>query len=214
MTRGKFIVVEGGDGAGKDTQIDLLKKEFSGPDFLYTREPGGTQVGKTLREMLLHESHGELGRLTEAFLFLADRAQHAHELVLPALEKGVTVVSNRSWVSMIAFQIYGRDNMELKPLVDAAVGHIFRDCPIDLAIVLDVPPQVGVARQKALGKKFDVMESMPMEARERIRNGFLDIAKSMPSARVINGDRPVEEVYADVSAAVRAAVGAPQKISV
>src|SRR6185437_15520754 len=73
--KGKFIVIEGGDGAGKDTQIELLKKDF--PDFVYTREPGGTPLGKVLREMVLHKSYGELPLLTEAFLFLADRAQHA-----------------------------------------------------------------------------------------------------------------------------------------
>src|SRR5437016_13442588 len=95
---GKFIVVEGGDGAGKDTQIELLKKDF--PDFIYTREPGGTELGKVLREMVLHESHGSLPLLTEAFLFLADRAQHAAQVVAPAIAAGKMVISNRSWISM------------------------------------------------------------------------------------------------------------------
>src|SRR5271165_6927320 len=104
--RGKFIVIEGGDGAGKDTQIGLLKREFTGEHFIYTREPGGTALGKVLRDMLLYESYGSLPLLTEVFLFLADRAQHVEEVILPALTAGKNVISNRSWVSMVAFQIY------------------------------------------------------------------------------------------------------------
>ena len=110
--KGKFIVIEGGDGAGKDTQIELLKKDF--PDFIYTREPGGTPLGKVLREMVLHKSYGELPLLTEAFLFLADRAQHVAEVVAPALAADKTVVVNRSWVSMMAYQVYGREQFFLK----------------------------------------------------------------------------------------------------
>ncbi|MDE1925282.1 MAG: dTMP kinase [Patescibacteria group bacterium] len=200
MARGKFIVIEGGDGAGKDTQIELLKKDF--PSFVYTREPGGTALGKVLREMVLHESYGALPLLTEAFLFLADRAQHASELVAPALREGKTVISNRSWISMVAYQIYGRNQPELRPIVNASVAEIYREAPIDAAIILDIPPDVGVARQRAAGKTFDVMESMSLEARGRIRQGFLDSAKNLPQAVVIDANRPVEEVYRDVKAIV------------
>ena len=194
--RGKFIVIEGGDGAGKDTQIELLKKDF--PGFVYTREPGGTPLGQVLREMVLHERYGSLPLLTEAFLFLADRAQHAAEVVAPALKSGKNVVANRSWVSMIAYQVYGRSQPFLRPIIDASVKEIYRDCSLDLAIVLDVSPEVGVARQKAAGKAFDIMEQMSLEARATIRQGFLDVAKELPQAKVLNAERSVEEVYADV----------------
>ncbi|MEK7612966.1 MAG: dTMP kinase [Patescibacteria group bacterium] len=200
MQRGKFIVIEGGDGAGKDTQIELLKKDF--PDFVYTREPGGTPLGKVLREMVLHESYGALPLLTEAFLFLADRAQHAAEVVTPALAAGKTVVANRSWISMVAYQVYGRDHHDLKEVVDAAVARIYGECPIDLALILDLAPEVGVARQRAEGKKFDVMENMSLEARERVRNGFLKTARSLPAAQVINANRSIDEVYKEVKIAV------------
>lgn len=202
MERGKFIVIEGGDGAGKDTQIELLKKDFSGEQFVYTREPGGTALGKVLREMVLHKSYGELPLLTEAFLFLADRAQHASEVVAPALTAGKTVIANRSWISMIAYQVYGRDQHDLKPVVEEAVQLIFRDCPLDLAIVLDVPTEVGIERQRATGKNFDVMESIPMEARDRVRQGFLETSKNLPQAVVVDANRPIEEVYKDVKAAI------------
>ena len=204
MKRGTFIVIEGGDGAGKDTQIELLKKDF--PGFIYTREPGGTPLGKVLREMVLHESYGSLPLLTEAFLFLADRAQHTAELVAPALDAGKTVVSNRSWVSMVAYQIFGRNQPELRPIVEASVKEIYRNAPISLAVILDLAPELGIARQKAAGKTFDVMEQMSLEARGNIRNGFLEVAKTLPQAKVIDASRSVEEVYKDVKAAVEAAL--------
>ncbi len=200
--QGKFIVIEGGDGAGKDTQIELLKKDF--PDFVYTREPGGTPLGKELREIVLHEKYGSLPLLTEAFLFLADRAQHAAELVAPALAAGKSVISNRSWVSMMAYQIYGRNQPELKPIVEASVAEIYKNAPIDLAIILDLPSEVGLHRQREAGKAFDVMEQMSLEDRTKIRDGFLETAKTLPQAKVIDANRPVEEVYKDVKAAVEA----------
>src|SRR3989344_6422130 len=130
MIKGTFIVIEGGDGAGKDTQIELLKKEFNGPEFVYTREPGGTALGKVLREMLLHESYGALPLLTEVFLFLADRAQHAAEVVVPALKKGKTVISNRSWISMVAYQLHGRDRLDMRAFVEPAIAEAYKECPI------------------------------------------------------------------------------------
>jgi dTMP kinase len=198
--KGKFIVIEGGDGAGKDTQIELLKKDF--PDFVYTREPGGTPLGKVLREMVLHESYGSLPLLTEAFLFLADRAQHMAELVAPALAMGKCVVSNRSWVSMIAYQVYGRNQFELKPIIESSIVEIYKQAPIDCAIILDLAPEVGVERQRAAGKSFDVMESMSLEARREIRRGFLEVAKTLPQAQVIDASRPIGEVYQDVKKAI------------
>jgi dTMP kinase len=207
MERGKFIVIEGGDGAGKDTQIELLKKDF--PDFVYTREPGGTALGKVLREMVLHKSYGELPFLTEAFLFLADRAQHANEIIEPSLALGKTVIANRSWISMMAYQVYGREQFDLQPVVAEAVQRIYRNCPIDLAVILDVPPEIGLERQRKEGKQFDVIESLPLEARRRIRTGFLETAKTLPQALVFDANRPVEAVYVDVKAAVEECLKKP-----
>jgi len=196
--------MEGGDGAGKDTQIELLKKDF--PDFVYTREPGGTPLGKVLREMVLHETYGALPLLTEAFLFLADRAQHVSELVAPALNEGKMVISNRSWISMVAYQIYGRNQPELRPIVDASVAEIYKNAPLSAAIILDLPPEVGVERQRATGKVFDVMENMTLEARRSIRQGFLETAHTLPQAVVLDANRSVEAVYQDVKKAVEKAL--------
>jgi len=134
--RGKYIVIEGGDGAGKDTQVAFLQKAF--PDFTYTREPGGTPLGKELREILLHNSKGEVSLGAELFLFLADRAQHAEKVLKPRLREGKVVVSNRSWLSFLAYQIHGREQFDWKSLVDLSVQKIFEGISLDLVIILDV----------------------------------------------------------------------------
>jgi len=200
MAKGKFIAIEGGDGAGKDTQIELLKKDF--PDFVYTRETGGTRLGQYLRQALFHEAAGPVSNPAEFFMVLADRAQHVEEVVHPALEAGKVVISNRLWLSAVAYQLYGRQMMNLKPLFEESIKEIYKDCPLDLAIVLDVPAEVGAERQRVAGKALDTMEREPVELHQRVRQGFLDTAKTLPQAVVIDANRPVEEVYKDVKAAI------------
>lgn len=200
MARGKFIALEGGDGAGKDTQIEFLKKEF--PDAVFTREPGGTPLGQSLRNILLHEAAGNVALKTELLLFLADRAQHVAEVIEPALVSGKTVFTNRSWISLIAYQLYGRDQHEFRALVDSTIANIYETCPLDLVVILDISPEEGLRRIKATGKTFDTMERLPLAAHERIRQGFLEVAKGMPQAVVIDAARPPEEVWKDARAAV------------
>ncbi len=195
---GKFLVIEGGDGAGKDTQIKLLKKDFSGPQFVYTRETGGTPLGQYIRQALFHEAAGSVSIPAEFFLVLADRAQHIEEVVRPALQSGKNVISNRSWLSTYAYQLYGRQYLELTSLMQECLDFIYRGCPLDLAIVLDVPVEVGQQRQKLAGKVLDTMEKMPLELHERVRQGFLEVAKTLPQAKVIDANRTIEEVYKDV----------------
>ena len=103
---------------------------------------------------------------------------------------------------MMAYQVYGRWQFELKPIIEASIAEIYKDAPISAAIILDLAPEIGVERQKAAGKKFDVMESMSLEARGKIREGFLEVAKSLPQAKVIDASRSIEEVYKDVRQAV------------
>lgn len=200
--KGKFILVEGGDGAGKDTHVERLRELLQNREVLFTREPGGTALGKTLREILLHGSHGPVSLPAELFLFMADRAQNVEETIKPALAAGKVVVSNRSWVSFLAYQIYGREQFEWKPFMEQGIKKIFEGAPADLLIILDVPPEVGKERQKAMGKIPDTMESMIDAAHHRIRGAYLDIAKTLPYAVVIDASRPLEEVWADVKAEV------------
>ncbi len=204
--RGKYIVVEGGDGAGKDTQVALLREAFPEGSFVYTREPGGTPLGKELREMLLHGSKGTVSLPTEFFLFLADRAQHVEEIIKPALAAGRHVISNRSWISFLAYQIYGREQLDWKPIVDVSLEKIFKDCPLDLAIILDIPLAMGKDRQRAMGKIPDTMESQPTDFHARIQQAFLMIGATLPQAKIIDASRSKEEVWEDVRAAVQSVI--------
>jgi dTMP kinase len=200
--RGKLILIEGGDGAGKDTHVERLHGFLKDQDTVYTREPGGTRLGKTLREMLLHGSHGEISLPAELFLFMADRAQNMEETIKPALAAGKIVVSNRSWISFIVYQIYGREQYEWEDFLQKGINKLYEGVLIDLAIVLDVSPEAGRERQKAMGKIPDTMESMIDAAHGRIRQAYLDIAKTVPTAVVIDASRPVEDVWTDVKKAV------------
>lgn len=201
---GKYIIIEGGEGAGKDTHIARMRQEFGDDAFVYTREPGGTRLGKELRGMLLHETHGAVSIPAEVFLFLADRAQHVEELIAPTLREGKHVVSNRAWLSFLAYQVHGRQmDKEWETLIKAGIDKIYKSVPADLVIVLDVPVRVGHSRLVHMGKALDVMERMGEENHERIRTAYLSIAETLPQARIIDASRPVEEVWEDVKKAVQ-----------
>lgn len=200
--RGIFILVEGGDGAGKDTHVERLRELLKERKAVFTREPGGTTLGKTLRELLLHNSHGPVSLPAELFLFLGDRAQHVEEIIKPALAEGKIVVSNRSWLSFLAYQIYGREQLGWKTLVEMALERVYGEAPADLIILLDVPQEVGKKRQRAMGKIPDTMERMTGDTHSRIREAYLTIAKQQPKAVIIDAARPVEEVWEDVKAEV------------
>ena len=198
MTRGKFIVVEGGDGSGKDTQVELLKESLKDLDVLYTKEPGGTELGKTLREILLGHEYQPLAFETEALLFLADRAEHMDKVVEPALQTGKHVVSNRSWFSFVAYQIYGRKGDVLRPLVDLAHKTIYKGAESDVVILLDLPVEVTLDRIKTRNKPITSIEAEPKEFHERVREGFLEVVKSAKGSLIVDGTKSPEEIHKEI----------------
>ena len=198
MSRGKFIVVEGGDGSGKDTQVELLQKALAGTDVVYTKEPGGTPLGKTLREILLGNEYRPLAFETEALLFLADRAEHMDKVVEPALKEGKHVVSNRSWFSFVAYQIYGRKGEVLKPLVDLAHQTIYKSMEADAVILLDLPVEVTLQRIKDRNKPITSIEAEPKEFHERVRQGFLETVRGARGALIVDGTKSPEEIHGEV----------------
>lgn len=202
MKRGIFIAIEGGDGCGKDTQIAFLK-EMLGDRAIVTRVPGGTALGEEIRQIAVHESLGPISIPAEMFLFLADRAEQLEKVIRPALEEGKIVLANRSWLSLIAYQIYGRDRFDWKEFVDLFIDKMFKEVPLDLAIILDQSPEVGIERLRAKNGKLDAIEAMPLENHERVRRGFLEAAKQLPHAVIIDAARSKEEVWKDVEAAVQ-----------
>jgi len=196
--QGLFVVLEGGEGAGKSTQLRLLSSwlEAGGHDVVVTREPGATPVGARLRALLLDPATGELAPRTEALLYAADRAQHVATVVRPALGRGAVVLSDRYVDSSLAYQGAGRALVvqDVAGLSDWATGGLRPD----LVVLLDVDPEVGLAR--AVGRP-DRLEQESLEFHHAVRRGFLALAAADPGRYlVLAADQPAEQVQAAVAA--------------
>ena len=197
MTRGRLIVFEGGEASGKSTQARLLAAELGA---VLTREPGGTAVGKRVRDVVLDPDVAELSARAEALLMAADRAQHVAEVVEPALARGDDVVSDRFAPSSLAYQGFGRglDLDELRRLSAWATAGV----EPDLVVLLDVPPEVGRARR---GSRPDRMEAEDDAFHRRVAEGYRQLAAADADRWVIiDGTADVETVWARVREAVGA----------
>ncbi len=195
MEKGLFITFEGADGCGKTTQIKLLDEYLRSKGYktLLTREPGSKGLGEKLREILLNYD-GEVSPVAESFLFLADRAQHVDCIIKPALENGIIVLCDRHTDSTLAYQGYGRglDLDEIRKLNKIATSGL----KPDLTIVLDVDIETSQAR---VGAEKDRMESAGIEFFQRVRNGFLEIAKQEPErVKVISSADTIESIHKKV----------------
>lgn len=195
MSKGLFITFEGGDGCGKTTQINLLDEYLRSKGYktLLTREPGSKGLGIKLREILLNYD-GEVSPVCESFLFLADRAQHVDCIIKPALEEGTIVLCDRHTDSTVAYQGYGRrlDLEQIHRLNKIATSGL----KPDLTIVLDVDVETS---QKRVGTEKDRMESAGIEFFERVRKGFLEIAKQEPErVKVVDSTQSIEEIHKQI----------------
>ena len=195
MSKGLFITFEGGDGCGKTTQIKLLDEYLrsKGYQTLLTREPGSKGLGIKLREILLNYD-GDVSPRAESFLFLADRAQHVDCIIKPALENGVIVLCDRHTDSTVAYQGYGRglDLEQIHNLNSIATNGL----KPDLTIVLDVDVETS---QKRVGAEKDRMESAGIEFFERVRKGFLEIARQEPErVKVVDSTQTIEEIHKQI----------------
>ena len=195
MSKGMFITFEGGDGCGKTTQINLLDEYLrkKGYKTLLTREPGSKGLGVKLREILLNYD-GEVSPIAESFLFLADRAQHVDCIIKPALEAGVIVLCDRHTDSTVAYQGYGRrlDLEQIYNLNKIATSGL----KPNLTIVLDVDVETSQAR---VGAEKDRMESAGVEFFERVRNGFLEIAKQEPErVKVVDSTQSIADIHKQI----------------
>ena len=202
--RGLFVVFEGGDGAGKSTQVQLLARwlEERAVPHVVTREPGGTPLGARLREVLLHTDDGPSPR-AEALLFAADRAHHVERLVRPALERGEWVVSDRYVDSSIAYQGGGR-GLDADAIADLSRWATDELVP-DLTALLDVPVDVGAARR---GRAADRMESESAAFHEQVAQRFRQLAAAAPRRYlVLDATRPADELAAIVRARLEPLAG-------
>lgn len=193
--KGLFITFEGIDGCGKTTQLNLLAQYLlsNGKEVLITREPGAKGLGEKLREILLNYE-GEVSSNCEAFLFLADRAQHIDTIVKPAINACKIVLCDRHTDSTIAYQGYGRgvDIEQLRMLNNIATSG-FKP---DLTFVFDIDVETAFQR---VGKSQDRMESAGVEFFEKTRNGYLEIGKQEPDrVKVLNSNDTIENIFAQV----------------
>jgi len=199
--RGLLVAFEGGEGAGKTTQARLLAiwLREQGFDVIATQEPGATKVGMRLRALLLDTAHTGLSPRAEALMYAADRAEHVESVILPALQRGTVVVTDRYVDSSIAYQGRGRNQpvSEVAALNNWATGGV----EPDLTILLDLPPEAGLSRRTA---SADRLEAEPADFHERVREGFLAQARADPVRYlVLDATRPPAEISAAIQERVR-----------
>jgi dTMP kinase len=204
MNRAPFITFEGGEGAGKSTQIRLLAAHLAaaGIRHIVTREPGGSPGAEEIRQLLVTGAADRWSALSETLLFYAARVDHWQRVIRPALEEGTVVLCDRFADSTIAYQAYagGMDRKQIETLHDLVLPGV----QPDLTLILDLSPEAGLRRAVSRAGAEERFESKGIAFHERLRAGFLDIA-ARHAARcvVIDANRPVEAVSEAVTASVR-----------
>ncbi len=196
-----FIALEGGDGAGKSTQLPLLQEwlEKQGKTVTVCREPGSTLLGEKVRDLLLFQRGLNICRMSELLLFMTARAQVVQEVIRPALERGEVVLADRFLLSSIVYQGYGGE-LEVEEI--RKVGRIATGGTLPrLNIILDLPLSCAKARRKG---EPDRLEAEADAFHERVRNGFLTEARLFPEKNVVvSAENSVERIHAEICRAIR-----------
>lgn len=199
-----FITFEGGDGAGKSSHATRLAgwlREL-GHEVVQTREPGGTELGQQLREIVLHGPN-DLSDRAEALIFAADRAHHIRSLVRPALERGAIVVQDRYLDSSVVYQGLGR-GLGATQIRDLSLWAADGLMP-DLTLLLDLTPEVALQRMRTGRGKLDRLESLGTDFHRTVREQFLQLAQAEPARiRVVDADRPERVVSDEIRGLVEA----------
>ncbi|QSX32175.1 dTMP kinase [Shewanella avicenniae] len=202
-TAGKFIVIEGLEGAGKSSAIALVRDflhQLNGAEPVCTREPGGTPTAEKIRDLVKQVSNEDpLCDEAECLLMYAARAQLVANVIKPALAKGDWVLGDRHNLSSLAYQGGGRG---LLPLVQAVSRATLGDFAPDLTLYLDIPPSLGLARAANRGA-LDRIEQQAIEFFERARDTYLALAAADANIEVIDATQPLEKVHADILAVLK-----------
>ena len=211
MTRGVFLSFEGGEGSGKSVQAKRLADELrkSGRDVVLTREPGGTAAGERIREIVLHAKNIPLTPETQVLLYSTARAQNVREVIRPALEAGMLVIADRFYDSTLAYQGFGHGvpQEQIRAVTALAVD----DLVPDRTFLLDIPVETGLSRsgwqRRSRWDRFEVLEQ---SFHERVRMGYLELARTEPGRFVVlKADRDEAAIAQDVRREVDALLGAP-----
>lgn len=201
--RGPFITFEGGEGAGKSTQVARLAEDLrkSGREVVTTREPGGSPGADQIRALLVEGEPGRWDAIAETLLVYAARRDHLRRTVWPALDRGAVVICDRFIDSTTAYQGFGRG---LGPDLIDRVRHVaIGDFQPDLTLLLDLAVEAGLSRAGSRGGAETRFERFDAEFHQRVRDGFLQIAAREPRCVVIDAEAPIDAVTARVRQAVR-----------
>ena len=207
---GFFLTFEGVEGGGKTTQARLLAEALQerGHTVLVTREPGGTEVGKVVRRLVLEPAGAPLAAEAELLLLLADRAQHVRDVILPGLRDYAVVISDRFLDSTLAYQGYG-SGLPLD-LLRRLNSFASQACLPDFTVLLDVPVEVGLRRasQSRGASEADRFEAKNLDFHHRVRQGFLAVAREHPQrVYVVDTDRPIEPIHQEIVSVVLERMG-------
>lgn len=204
--RGRFIAFEGGEGAGKSTQVKAVVARLRdrGLEVVQTREPGGSPGAEALRDLLVTGDAGRWSPLSELLMMYAARSDHLEKVIRPALERGAWVVCDRFADSSRAYQ--GAGGGVAPSFIEAVDAAVVADTQPDLVIIMDMPVEAGLRRAASRGDAENRFESKGAAFHERLRQGFLNRAAAVPDRyRVIDADRTIEAIAADIWSTLGAA---------
>ena len=207
--KGKFITFEGGEGAGKSLQIKRFAEylESLGIEVVLTREPGGTEIGKEIRKLLVEGSRDKFDVVTELLLFYADRRINLEKVVKPALEAGKYVISDRFNDSTIAYQFYGANKFSDTKIMDDLYKIVAGDFKPDLTVLLDVDVEVGLKRSfmkaENMQNKELRFENEEIGFHQRLRRGYLELAKKETERFVVvDANGSIDEVFEELKSRI------------
>ena len=196
MNRGRMITLEGSEGVGKSTNLEVVCKFLEEKRIRYTvtREPGGTEIAELIRDLLLSETREIMDGLTELLLIFAARNQHLKQKILPELDQGLWVVSDRFTDASYAYQAFGRSIAVEK--VDMLRQFVQEGFNPDLTLLLDVEP--GISRGRISDRELDRIEKENLEFYQRVRAGYLDLAEKSDRIKLIDASKNLESVGSEI----------------